>query len=157
MPKKAKDIMTSPVVTVNQNSTVYEAIELISKCSFSGLLVTDSEGILVGILSEADILKYSQKDSVVPLVSLSGWISPHTEINDIAAVRKGADLLKSTPVNKVMTKKIISVDKNSSVHDVAKIMNKKDINRLPVVNEEGIVEGIITRSDMVRAMATGLQ
>lgn len=156
MPKKASDVMKSPVVTINQNQTIYEAIELISKCSFSGLLVTDSEGILVGILSETDILKYSQKDSIVPLISLSGWISPHTEISDIAAVRKGADLLKSTPVKKVMTKKVISVDKNSSVYDAAQIMNKKNINRLPVVDDEGLVVGIITRSDMVRAIAAGL-
>ncbi len=156
MPKKASDIMTSPVVTINQNSTIYEAVELISKNSFSGLLVTDSEGILGGILSETDILKYSEKDNIVPLVSLSGWISPHTEITDIAAIRKGAELLKSTPIKKVMTKKVISIDKDSSVYDVARIMNKKNINRLPVIDDEGIVVGIITRSDMVRAMAVGL-
>ena len=105
MPKKASSVMTSPVVTINQNATIYEAIQLIAKHSFSGLLVTDDEGILVGILSETDILKYSQKESIVPLMSLSGWVSPHTEITDIATLRRGSDLLKSTLVKKVMTKR----------------------------------------------------
>ncbi len=152
MSASAGSVMTTAVVTVNENAKIQEAIELISKHKFSGLLVTDNDENLVGILSETDILKYSHKDNIVPLVSLSGWVSPHTEITDIATIRKGIELLSHTEVKKVMTRKIISVTKETPVVEIARLMNKKNVNRIPVLDDNNKVAGIVTRADLIRSM-----
>ncbi len=149
----AREIMTSPVITVNRNATIKKAIELIAAHTFSGLPVVDDENKLVGILSEADILNFSHRENVVPLICLSGWISPYTEISDIAVIKKGSEMLSYTKTEKAMSRKIITAGPETPVSDLVKTMSKKNINRIPVVDKEGKIIGIVTRADIIRSFS----
>lgn len=149
----AKEIMSSPAVSVNVEQTLQDVIEILAKNRFSGVPVIDNENKVIGVISDTDIIRYSHQVSVVPLSNLSGWISPHVDISDLATVRKGFELLHKTKVNEVMTKKVFTVHEGDSATDVAQLMNKRRINRVPVVDSEGKLVGIVTRGDMVQCMA----
>jgi CBS domain-containing protein len=149
----AKDIMTAPVTSATEDQSLKEVLELLARERFSGVPVVDKNGKAVGVISDTDIIRYSQQLSVIPLSNLSGWISPYAEISDLASMRKGVDLLHKTSVAQVMTKKIYTILQDAPASDVAKLMNRRKINRVPVVDENGKLVGIITRADIVQCMA----
>ncbi len=149
----AKEIMSSPAVSVNVEQTLQDVIEILAKNRFSGVPVVDNENKVIGVISDTDIIRYSHQVSVVPLSNLSGWISPHVDIADLATMRKGFELLHKTKVNQVMTKKVFTIHEGDTATEVAQLMNKRRINRVPVVDDDGKLVGIVTRSDMVQCMA----
>ncbi|HSW35863.1 MAG TPA: CBS domain-containing protein [Candidatus Limnocylindrales bacterium] len=148
----AKEVMTAPVITVTENQTLQDVIELIAKHSFSGVPVVNDEGIVTGIVSDTDIIRYSHQINVVPLANLSGWISPHTDISDLVAVRKGIEQLHRTKVRQIMTKKVFTVKENGSINEIARLMSRRNINRIPVVDDLGKPIGIVTRANVVQCM-----
>ncbi len=150
---KAKDIMSTPAISISGEKTLQEAIELLAEKKISGFPVIDDQGKVIGIISDTDIISYSQKLNVIPHTSLSGWISPYSNVDDLATMRKGFDLLGKTMVKDVMTKKVHSVNQEAEATDVAKLMSRRNINRIPVVNNDGKLVGIVTRADMVQCMA----
>lgn len=149
----AKDIMSSPTINVSEEQTVKEALDLLAKHNISGLPVVDADSKVVGIISDTDIIRYSQQKNVLPQISITGWVSPYTEVDDIASVRSGFELLHRTKIGQVMTKKVYSVSEDTAATDVAKLMNRRKINRVPVVDGSGKLVGIVTRADMVQCMA----
>lgn len=151
--QKAKDIMTKPVISVSEDQNLKEVLELLAKHSFSGVPVVDQDNKVIGIISDTDIIRYSQQVSVIPLSNLSGWISPYAEISDLASLQKGFNLLHKTSVGKVMTKKVYTIEENAAANEVAKLMNRRKINRIPIVDNSGKLVGIVTRADMVLCMA----
>lgn len=153
MNPKAKEIMTHPVISIKEDQTLEEAINLLAKQKFSGVPVVNDDNKVIGILSDSDIIRYSHQAKVIPFMDLSGWISPHTDISDLATVRKGIDMLSTTKAGEVMTKKVYTVREDADLTEVARLMNRRNINRVPVVDDEGRLIGIITRADMVRVMA----
>lgn len=151
--QKAKEIMSSPPISINEDQTLQETIELLAEHRFSGLPVVDSEGKIAGIISETDIVRYSHQATVVPMFSFSGWISPHADISELASIRKGLDLLHRTRVGEIMTKKVQTVTEDRPVTDIARLMNRHNINRIPVVDKNSKLVGIVTRADIVQCMS----
>ncbi len=153
MTATARDIMNTPVISVNDESSLQDVIELLSKHNFSGVPVVNDKNIVVGVLSDTDIVRYSHQISIVPFADLSGWISPYAEISDLASLRKNIELLSKTKVAQVMTKKLFTATADTEITEVAKIMSRRRINRVPIVDEDGKLLGIVTRADIVRNMA----
>lgn len=151
--QKARDIMSSPPISILEDKTLRETIEVLANHRFSGLPVIDNEGRLVGIISDTDIIRYSEQIKVMPNTNLSGWISPYVDVSTLATMRKGMDTLHQTMVSEVMTKKVFTVNEEAEASDIARLMNRRNINRIPVVDDEGKLVGIVTRADMVQCMA----
>ncbi len=150
---KAKEVMTTPVVSVTEDKTLQDVIELLSKHRLSGLPVVDREGMLKGIISDTDIVRYSQKISIVPKADLSGWVSPYADVSDLVTIQRGRDILHNAAVGEVMTKKVYTAKEDDSANEVARLMNRRRINRVPIVDSRGKLVGIITRADIVQCMA----
>ena len=150
---KAKDIMSTPAVSITENHTLQEVLELMAENNFSGLPIVDSDNKVIGIISNTDIIRYSQQSSVIPLSNLSGWISPYANITDLASVRKGFEMLNKTKAGQIMTKKVYTVSLDTDATEIAQLMNQRKVNRIPVVDSEGKLVGIVTRGDMVQCMA----
>ncbi len=150
---KAKDIMSSQPISASKEQTVKEALDLLAKHGISGLPVVDENDKVIGIISDTDIIRYSEQKSIVPHTGSSFWISPYTEIAELASVRSGFELLHKTQLENVMTKKVYSVTEDTPASDVAKLMNRRNINRIPVVNDDGKLVGIVTRADLIQCMA----
>ncbi len=153
MTMTARDIMSTEVVNINERQTLQEAIELMSRHNISGLPVTDESHALAGIISNIDIIRYSHQISVVPLMDLSGWVSPHTNIIDMASLRRGIDLLAKTEVSRLMKKKVYTAAEDTKIIDLAKLMSQHKINRIPILNSDRKLVGIVTRADLVKSLA----
>lgn len=149
----ARDIMNTPVISISADQSIKEVIDLLTANKFSGVPVVDSSNKVVGVISDTDIVRYSHQLSVIPFTDLSGWISPYADISDLASLRKGIDLLATTKVAQVMTKKVFTAGEDTEVSEIAKLMSRRKINRVPIVNQDGELVGIVTRADLVSNMA----
>ncbi|NIP36954.1 MAG: CBS domain-containing protein [Thermoplasmata archaeon] len=148
--------MTIDVVTLNGYMSVREAAKILAECNISGAPVLDNEGKLVGMLTESDILRSVKAAAdevrmVFPSIHTMGVMfelaKGETEIME--AFEEQAN----TVVMDVMTKNPITCSPDTALNEVASILVKESINRLPVVDDEGRVVGIVTRGDIVRAFA----
>ena len=115
----AKDIMTRDIITVSPSMTVKKLAMTLIKNQISGAPVAGTNGKIVGVVSEADIVAKSGKS-----------------------------------VKSIMSKKVISVSEETSVEEIARLMTAHGIKRLPVMTDGAIV-GIVSRADIVSAIAQG--
>jgi len=120
---KVSDVMTSSVVTVKPDETIVDAARKMAENKIGSVVVVDDKGIIIGILTEGDIVR--------------------------RVVARGLDP-SQTPVEAVMTKNPITIFEDADLAAAAELMREKGVGHLPVVNEEGRLVGIITRSDIVR-------
>ena len=120
----ARDIMTPTVISVSPDDSLVDAMDLIVENDISGLPVIDSEGRLVGIISELDRIK------------MSG-----VEAEDIADAQ----------VVDWMSHGVITVDEFATLEQVAELLVRASIRRIPVTSD-GHVIGIVGRRDLVRAL-----
>ena len=139
------DLMTRDVVTINPDADLKEAARRLSGLRISGMPVVDAEHRVLGIISEADIL------------SLAGIKKGHT-FKDVLRHVLGAPLpvrKKGNTVGEIMSSPAITTDPDQDIRAVAAILDEKRIKRLPVVDEEDRLVGVIARADIVRAMGMG--
>ena len=148
-----KEIMTTDVVTLNGYMSIRQAAELLAARNISGAPVVDIEGKLIGILTETDILR-SVKNAADEVHMV--FPSLHT-MGVMFEMSKGEkEILKAfeeqanTIVSDVMTTKVITCTPDTTLNEVASTFVDKGINRLPVVDEDNRVVGIVARGDIVR-------
>ncbi len=138
-----RDVMTKRVVTAKRNSDIHEISALFSENRISGLPVVDEGNHVIGIVSEADIL------------SMAGMEKEHT-FKDILRHILGEPLPKrkhGETVGEIMSSPAITTSAEADIREVAAILEGKRIKRLPVVDGENRLLGIISRGDIVRAMS----
>lgn len=153
---KIKDVMTKEVVTLSPDDTILDASLKLSDKRISGAPVIDAEGKVIGVFSEADVLKKLKITSktlrmIYPsLCSVCvSFQEEETERETIEAYKEVAGL----KVGDVMTTQVETVGPEGDVRDAIKKMVSKGINRLPVVDSIGKSLGIITRGDILRGIA----
>jgi CBS domain-containing protein len=137
-----KSLMTTDVLSVRPETPLKEVARLLARYGISGLPVVEANGVVVGVVSEGDILfKESGAGDHVPLP----WrLAPRkTALQAKASARTAADAMSSPAV---------TVEGWRSVAAAARLMLEQKVNRLPVVEHDRLV-GIVTRADLVRAFA----
>ncbi len=149
------EIMNRNVITLRPDMTIKEASEIFAKNGISGAPVVDENGKLLGILTIKDILK-TVKDGMES-VGLYVFPTPFDfmEIIPFEIPEGKVNVLKelsSIRVGDVMEKRVHYAEPDMDIYDALNILVKKEISRLPVV-KDGMVVGIVTRSDLLRAIA----
>jgi len=147
----AADIMIADVVTVKEDNTIQELAKLLARKKISGAPVVDDENRVVGIVSEGDLVSVDSDIHFPHYIELLG------NIVYLESVKKYEERLEKAAaafVGDIMTKDVVTVQKDAPLHEIATVMTDRHINRVPVV-EGDILVGIITRADVVRAMAKG--
>jgi CBS domain-containing protein len=137
---KIRELMTTDVVTVTPKTSLKEAAGLLVKHGISGVPVVD-DGAVVGVFSEADVLLKEGREGRHE--GLLGWLFE----SDSALEHK----LEAKTVGEAMTTPPITIGPDVPVHKAASRMVDDAINRLPVVEPDGKLVGIVTRADLVRA------
>jgi len=151
----AEDIMTSPTITIGKDKNVKEALNLLADSNISGVPVTDEDGKLIGIISGADIMRYSQQKKMIPFSNTSLWVTQFGNADeDLQMIRSSYENLYRTLIEQIMTKKVYSASKDTPISELAKLMNRNNINRIPIVDSDKKVIGIVTRNDLVKYMAS---
>jgi CBS domain-containing protein len=132
-----KDVMTSPALTIDLHTTVQGALRLLDRHGVTSLPVTDEQGRILGIVSEADLLRdLVRKD---PRAHMQPPEPPAEQ---------------PTRVEDVMTTLSMTVNPDGDLSDAVDLMTTTAVKSLPVV-EAGRVVGMVSRSDVVRALARG--
>ncbi|HJX72627.1 MAG TPA: CBS and ACT domain-containing protein [Candidatus Deferrimicrobiaceae bacterium] len=132
--------MRRDVVTVAPSSTLKEARRLMREHNVRQLPVTGKENELIGVLSDRDI-----REAMLPVGILPG-----------ASEAKMEEMLANTPVEKVMTRKVVTATIDDSLEDAIVLLHDFRVNSLPVVDDKGRVAGIITRTDILKAFIEAL-
>jgi len=144
---QAKDIMTKDVITVKPDSTVKELARLLMDNRISGVPVVDEEKKIIGIVTENDLISKNKRLHIPTIMRLFdafillGSGRMEDEIKKMAA----------TIVDEICTKKVLTIQEDISLEDIATIMAEQHIHLLPVLRDD-VVVGIVGKADMVRAM-----
>src|SRR5690242_3337742 len=147
MAMRAADIMTSEVITLGEDASVQEAAKLMVEHGISAVPVVDRESRVVGMVSEGDLLHRAETGTER---RRSWWLEMMASTNQLAG-----EYLKSHSgrVKDVMTRDVISVTDTTPVADIAILLETNRIKRVPVLRDGKLV-GIVSRANLVRALAT---
>jgi CBS domain-containing protein len=148
---RAMDVMTTNVITVAPDLSVQELAALLSNHGISGAPVVNAAGDLVGIVSEGDLMHRAETGTERRIVRRRvRWLDSVALDRDLAR-----DYVKAhgRTVGEIMTPEVITVDETAELDAVAELLETKRIKRVPVVHDGKLV-GIISRANLVRALAT---
>lgn len=143
--KKIKDIMQTDVYSVPYKATVREVLQLMVEKEVSGVPIVDDENFVIGFISDGDIMKFIAKQDP-RIIDMTSFI---TVWYDTETFDKKLDDLMSLNVMELATSKVISVDEEFEVDEVAKILGKKKIKKVPVLRDGRLV-GVVSRSHIIR-------
>jgi len=136
-------VMTHEVVSVQAKAHSHEAEALLFRHRISGLPVVDGENRVIGVITEKDFLYRMEDPELFTLMDRFKHFLHHKEI--------GKKILGEY-VEDLMTTPAVTVTKGMTVRQIATLFVEKKINRVPVVDEEGKLVGIVSRADLVRAL-----
>jgi CBS domain-containing protein len=143
---KAADVMKREVITVGTDATLEQVLDLLLAHRISAVPVVDHIGTVVGIVSEGDLLRRSEAGTEH---RRSRWLELFIPEQTLAM-----EFVKSHSrrVTDVMTRNIITVTADTPLAEVATVLEKNRIKRVPVV-QDGKLVGIVSRADLVRTLA----
>lgn len=137
---KIQDAMTTEIVTTTPEASLKDAARELAKHHVSGLPVVDAEGVVVGVISEADIVAKEVDDT--PRGSLLQRFLEGPPVDDRFYART---------VGEAMSSPALTIARDRPLAQAASTMLAEGINRLPVVDTKGRLVGLVTRGDLVRA------
>jgi len=149
-----REVMTADPITVTPDTSLREAIELLAKRRFSGIPVIDASQVLVGVISEAELMWQESGVNPPPYITLLDSI---IFLENPATYEKELHKALGQQVKDVMTSTMTTVSPDTLLRDAARRMHRKEVSRLIVVesSDDGLtVAGIITRGDVIRYMAS---
>ena len=144
------DVMTSNPICVTPDTPLQEAVELLAENRIGGLPVLDGDGKLVGMLSESDLMQRESGVSPRPFVM---FLDLAIYLKNPRAYDKELHKVFGQTVGDVMSDRPLSISTDVSLPDAAKKLAAKNVNSLLVTEGDAKLMGIVTRGDVVRAMA----
>lgn len=144
---KARDLMTTNVVTVKPDTKVRDVAALMLEKHISGVPVLDDNGKLVGMISEGDLLRRPELGTEK---HRRRWLAFFSRADEQAREFTKSHALRA---GDVMTKQVLHVAEGTPLGDVVGLMEKHRVKRLPVLSKGKLV-GIVSRVDLIRALAT---
>ena len=152
--KMAKEIMNKKVITITEDKNLLELAELLIKNKISGVPVVDKKNILKGIVSETDLLDFIKKDETFfPIMMFPNYYLAYVNPDlYLESYEKNKDTLSKTTVETIMKTWVKKAKEDTLESEVADIMIRNKVNRIPIVDDDNKVTGIITRSDLVESM-----
>jgi CBS domain-containing protein len=143
----ARDVMVSPVITVKPYASIRSVADLFWKRHISGAPVVDDKDKIVGMVTEGDLVYRSELKTDRP--------HPYWFVETVGREQVAQDYAKGhgRHVSDVMTRNVITASPDSLLGDIAALMTKKAIKRVPIVTNNQLV-GIVTRANFVQAIAS---
>jgi len=146
---QVRSAMTSPVIGVEPGASIADAVRLMLGHKISGLPVMTAAGELVGVVSEGDFLRRTELGTEPHLSGLLRFLESSGKKADTYIHTHGRK------VSEVMTTDVSTIEAGATLEDAVEAMLHRHVKRLPVV-EDGKVVGIVSRSDLMRALLDAL-
>ncbi|PXF55925.1 MAG: hypothetical protein C4B57_00260 [Deltaproteobacteria bacterium] len=148
--RRAKDIMTSPVITVHPDTSVPDLARLLSEYRINGVPVVDDAGNLVGIVTEADLIDQNKK---LHIPSVIFFLDSPIFLENPKKFDKELRKMAGTTAEDICTRDVVTVKDETPIDEVANLMAEKRINTIPVMRE-GKMAGVIGRGDLIRSIVS---
>ncbi len=146
---KASEVMTRSVVTVREDDSIRDVASEIVDCRVSGFPVVNDQHRVVGIITEGDLLRRLREVQMPVFMDILGGLVP---LRSLSSVEEELAEVTGTQVRDLMSHPVVTVKEDADVREVANLLVSRNIKRVPVVDEDGRLVGIISRSDIVRSM-----
>ncbi len=159
---QVRDLMQRDIVVMSPSSTIREAASEFAVYGVPGAPVIDKKGVLIGLLSQEDILAYikSKDGKLITNPKLSILNECFTGAFKDQEVCRLYNRIGEERVENVMTEEVISVGPNEDAQEALETMVRFDVDRLPVVNDKGVLLGILEKEDLIyqlhRARSQGI-
>lgn len=151
MLKTVAEVMTHNPIMVNPQTPLKEAIQILAEKRISGLPVINDADKLVGIISETDLMW--QETGVTPPAYIM-FLDSVIYLQNPATYDRDLHKALGQTVGEVMSKNPLTITPDKPIKEAAKIIQEHKVHRLPVLDSTGKVIGILTRGDIIRAMAS---
>lgn len=145
MNKKIGEIMDTEVFTAHESDSVGKVLEVLVDSKTSGVPIVNDDNRVVGFISDGDIMKFIAKQDP-RIIDMTSFI---TVWYDTESFEKKLEDLQELNVMELATTKVISVDVDFDIDEVAKVLGKKKIKKVPVL-KDGKLVGVISRSNIIR-------
>lgn len=146
---RAKDIMSSPALTIGKDESVAAAAKLMLEKNVGALPVVGADGKYLGMVTERTLIPHEENAPFFHrpvLVHMGQFVGRDEEIEQAIAEAK------SKKVSELMSKSVPTVAENTPVSELAAKMIRRNVHHLPVLRD-GRVVGIVSRHDLLRVMA----
>jgi CBS domain-containing protein len=154
MNKLVNDVMTHDPIVVHPETAISEVIQILAEKHISGLPVVNDQGSLVGIVSESDLMW--QETGVTPPAYIM-LLDSVIYLQDPTKYERSLHKALGQTVLDVMTKNPTTITADQPLPVAARHMNELKVHSLPVLNDAHQLIGILTRGDIIRAMAAEMQ
>jgi len=147
---KARDVMTSHAISVGPDLPVQAVANSLVKNGISAVPVVGNDGKLLGIISEGDLIRRVETGTER---RRSWWLEMISSGRSLAAEFAKTHGLKAEDI---MTTFVITADQDMPLHEIAELMERHGVKRVPIVENEQVI-GIVSRANLVQALASGTQ
>jgi CBS-domain-containing membrane protein len=137
--RRIKNVMTTDVATVSKNTPFKDVVRILDHRNVSALPVLDAAGRVIGIVSQADLLPKQGAQEPSESHSPVAWFQRHWDRARAGGTTAGE--LMSTPVH--------AIGPDDTVVAAAKLLDRYGVKRLPVVDADGMLLGIVSRRDLL--------
>jgi CBS domain-containing protein len=153
---KVKDTMEKLVIKFHVDDKITDIAQILRENKISGAPIVDKDNKVIGIVSEGDIMRllevHSPRINLI-LPSPLDWIElPIRMKYEFDEIAEDMNRAASVHISEIMTKKVITTKEEDDISDAAQLMDTHSVNRLPVVDDEGKLIGIVTRGDIISAL-----
>ncbi len=145
---RAKDVMTSDVITVSPDTDITQAAKIILENRINGVPVIDANGKLVGILCQSDLVAQQKAFPVPSVFTLMDGFMPLTSLKRL---EKEIEKIAAVSVGDAMTPDPVTVGPLTSIEEVASMMVDKNYHTLPVMKDDELV-GIVGKEDVLKIL-----
>ncbi|MCL4503545.1 MAG: CBS domain-containing protein [Deltaproteobacteria bacterium] len=146
---QARDIMTTEVITVSPETLVSELTKIIAGKNIGGVPVVDAGGLLVGIVTQSDLVERTKDLELGPVINILDF---HLYFDLPSHMFKQVQKMLGATVADVMSPKPLTVSPETPIRQIASLMDRQKIHTLPVM-AGGKLVGIVGKMDLVRALA----
>jgi CBS domain-containing protein len=148
--QKAQDIMTKNVITVTPETTVTELALLLSSHNIGGVPVLDSSGVLLGVVTESDLIDQKKKIHIPTVITILDSVF-YLESPD--KMEKEIKKIAGSTVGDIYTKNARTVNEDTLIDEIATLMAEKNVHTLPVMRGDRLA-GVIGKRDIIKTLIT---
>lgn len=144
----ARDIMTKEVVSVTTDTSLKELAKIFVETRYSNIPVTDESGVLVGMISETDLIE-QQKPLHIPTVM--AFFDGVFYLNSEKRFKQEVDRVTATTVGELYRKDPVTCKPETTTRDLAALMSQHKVHLLPVIEKQQMI-GVVSRLDLIKVM-----
>lgn len=149
----ARDIMTPDVITVGPDTLSREIAQLLLQNGISGVPVVDDGGLPIGMISESDLILRNGPSTEDREDRRDWWLAHLAEGESLNPEFLASFGHAFHRASEIMSSPVVTVDEETEIHKIARVLAEYRVKRVPVVREGRIV-GIVSRVDLLRAFAS---